>query len=61
LRLIQVWIAALALIVVAGMTLGMTVSIGTGMMLAALSLAPPAIVLLLWSAAPGNRPAKEGT
>jgi len=47
-RLIQVWFTAVALIVVASVALGLTVTIGTGVMLAALSLVPPAIVLLLW-------------
>jgi len=47
-RLIQVWFAAMALIVVASVALGATVTIGTGAMLLALCLVPPAIVLMLW-------------
>ena len=47
-RLIQVWFAAMALIVVASVALGATVTIGTWAMLLALCLVPPAIVLMLW-------------
>ncbi len=52
-RLIQVWFAAIALICAAGVTLGISVTMSTGMMLAALSLVPPAIVFMLW---PGVQP-----
>jgi len=52
-RLIQGWFVAVALIVAASVALGMTVTLGTGLMLAALSLVPPAIVLTLW---PGVQP-----
>jgi hypothetical protein len=48
LRLIQVWSAAVLLVVVAGMALGVSVTVSTGAMFLALSLVPPAIVLLLW-------------
>jgi hypothetical protein len=47
-RLIQGWFVAVALIVAASVALGMTVTLGTGLLLAALSLVPPAIVLALW-------------
>jgi len=47
-RLIQVWFAAVTLVVVAGVALGAAVTIGTGAMLLALCLAPPAIILMLW-------------
>jgi hypothetical protein len=47
-RLIQVWFAAVALVVVAGVAFGSTVTVSTGAMLLALSLVPPAIVFLLW-------------
>ena len=47
-KFMQVWFATIALMVVAGVAFGMTVTTGTGMMLAAMSLVPPAIVLLLW-------------
>ena len=52
-RLIQGWFVAVALIIAASVALGMTVTLGTGLMLAALSLVPPAIVLALW---PGVQP-----
>ena len=52
-RLIEVWFAAVALIIVASVALGMTITLGTGVMLAALSVVPPAMVLLLW---PGVEP-----
>ncbi len=51
--LIQVWFAAVALGVVAGIALGASVTIGTGLILLALCLAPPTIVLMLW---PGAHP-----
>jgi hypothetical protein len=47
-RLIQIWFAAMALVIVAGIALGAAVTIGTGAMLLALCLVPPAIILLLW-------------
>jgi hypothetical protein len=47
-RLIQVWFAAVALVVVAGVAFGAAVTVSTGAMLLALSLVPPAIVLMLW-------------
>lgn len=52
-RLIQVWFAAVALVVVAGVAFGAAVTVSTGAMLLALSLVPPAIVFLLW---PGVQP-----
>jgi hypothetical protein len=47
-RLIQIWFAAVAVIVVAGVTFGSAVTVGTGIMLSALSLVPPAIIWKLW-------------
>jgi hypothetical protein len=47
-RLIQVWFAAVLLIAVAALAFGVSVTVGTGAVLFVLSLAPPAIVLLLW-------------
>jgi len=47
-RLIQVWFAAILLVVAAGIAFGMSVTVSTGAMLLALSLVPPTIVLLLW-------------
>jgi hypothetical protein len=53
-RLIQSWFAAVALVVVASVALGAAVTVSTGALLLALSLAPPAIMLMLW---PGPQPA----
>ena len=53
-RLIQGWFAATVLVVVAGIAFGVAVTVGTGALLLALCLVPPAIVLLLW---PGVQPA----
>ena len=47
-RLIQVWFAAVALVIAAGIALGATVTLGTGAMLLALCLVPPAIIVMLW-------------
>ena len=47
-RAIQIWFAAVALVVVAGIALGAAMTAGTGAMLVALCLVPPAIILLLW-------------
>ena len=52
-RLIQVWFATLAVVVVAALALGVTVTFGTAAILLGLSLVPPAIVLVLW---PGVQP-----
>jgi hypothetical protein len=50
-NVIQVWFAAVALVVVAAMAFGVDVTVGTGGLLLALSLVPPLIVFLLWPAA----------
>jgi hypothetical protein len=50
---IQVWFAAVVLVAVAAAALGAAVTVSTGAMLFALTLVPPAIVLLLW---PGVQP-----
>ena len=47
-RLIQIWFAAIALVVVAGVAFGAAVTVGTGAVLLALCLVPPLIVLMLW-------------
>ena len=47
-RVIQTWFAAVALVVVAALALGASVTISTGGMLLALCLVPPAILLKLW-------------
>jgi hypothetical protein len=51
-RVIQVWFAAVALVVVAGIAFGAAVTLGTGAMLLALCLVPPAIILLVWRGVP---------
>jgi hypothetical protein len=53
-RLIQSWFAAVALVVVASVALGAAVTVSTGALLLALSVVPPAIMLVLW---PGPQPA----
>ena len=47
-KVIQVWFAAVALLVVAAVALGAQATVGTGGMLLALSLVPPLVVFLLW-------------
>ena len=50
-RVIQVWFAAVALVVVAAVAFGAEMKVSTGGMLLTLSLVPPLIVFLLWPAA----------
>jgi hypothetical protein len=50
-RVLQVWFAAVALIVVGAAAVGAEVSVGTGGMLLTLSLVPPLLVFLLWPVA----------
>lgn len=52
-KLIQVWFATVALVVVAGVAWGAIVTVGTGAMLLALCLAPPVIILMLWPGVQG--------
>ena len=52
-RVIQVWFAAVVLVVVAAVAFGAAVTVGTGVLLLALCLVPPVIVLVLW---PGVQP-----
>ena len=47
-RSIQVWFAAVALVVVAAAELGASVTVGTGVVLMTLCLVPPALILMLW-------------
>jgi hypothetical protein len=47
-KVIQVWFVAVALVLAAGVALGVSVTAGTGAMLLAMCLVPPAIVLVLW-------------
>ena len=50
-RVIRVWFAAVALVVVATVAFGAEVKVGTGGLLLTLSLIPPLVVFLLWPAA----------
>lgn len=52
-RAIQVWFAAVVLVVVAGLAFGVSMTVGTAVLLLALSLVPPVIILMLW---PGVQP-----
>ena len=52
-KVIQIWLAAVVLVVVAIVAFGVVVTAGTGTMLLALCLVPPTIVLFLW---PGVQP-----
>ena len=47
-RVIQVWFAAVALVVVAAVAFGAEVTVGTSGLLLTLGLVPPLIVFLLW-------------
>lgn len=49
-KLVQIWFTAVALVVAAGIALGVSMTIGTGVLLFALCLVPPAITLTLWPA-----------
>jgi len=51
-RLVGFWFTAVAVIVVSVIAMGVNVGISTGALLLALSLVPPAIVMILWRAAP---------
>jgi len=51
-RLIQVWITAVSLVVVAGITFGARITLGTALILLALCLVPPAMILFLWREGP---------
>jgi len=52
-KLIQMWFVAVVLVIVASLVAGVTLEMSTGLMLLALSLAPPIMVLMLW---PGTQP-----
>ena len=47
-KLIQISLVAVALLVAAGVAMGATVTVGTGALLVAGCLVPPAIVFMLW-------------
>lgn len=52
-RVLQIWFAAVAVVVVATIAFGAAVTVSTGAMLLALALVPALLVLLLW---PGVQP-----
>jgi hypothetical protein len=47
-NVIQIWLAAVLLVVVAAIALGAAVTIGTATLLLAMCLVPPALVLKFW-------------
>ena len=51
-RLVGFWFTAVAVIIVSIIAMGVKVGFGTGGLLLALSLVPPAIVMILWRSAP---------
>ena len=53
-RVIQGWFAAVIVVAAVSFAFGAVVTVGTGLLLLALSVAPPAIMLMLW---PGRQPA----
>ena len=48
LKVLQIWFAVVLLIVVAAIALGVSVTLGTGALLLAMCLVPPAVLLMLW-------------
>jgi hypothetical protein len=53
-RVLQIWFTAVGLAVVAVIALGASMTIGTGAIVLALCLVPPAIVLKLWPDVPSQ-------
>ena len=49
-KAIQIWFAVVALIAIAAFAFGASITIGTGALLAAVCLVPPAIILVVWPA-----------
>ena len=47
-KLIQIWFVAVALLVAAGVAMGTTITFGTGALLVAGCLVPPAVLFMLW-------------
>ena len=56
-KVIQIWFGAVALIVVAAITFGVSITVGTAVALAILCLVPVAIFWTLW---PGDQPTTAG-
>ncbi|HEV3141073.1 MAG TPA: hypothetical protein VGY57_11180 [Vicinamibacterales bacterium] len=57
-KVIQIWFAAVALIVAAALVLGVNLTLGGWGLIFAMSLVPPAMVFKLWPGAP-TRSMKE--
>ena len=51
-RLVGIWFAAVAVIIASVVAMGVNVGVSTTALLLALSLVPPAIILILWRDAP---------
>jgi hypothetical protein len=51
-RLIQIWFVAVLLVAAAGLAYGVAMTVGTGALLLALCLVPPAIILMVWRVPP---------
>jgi len=51
-KVLQVWFAVVALVVVSAVAFGVTITLGTGVMLLAFCLVPPAIIVMLWPEGP---------
>jgi hypothetical protein len=53
-KVIQIWFAAVALIAVAGVAFGASVTVGTAAVLLVLCLVPGAIIWMLWPGDPSR-------
>jgi hypothetical protein len=51
-RLVGAWLAAIGLLTACGLVMGLSVTLGGGMLLLATCLVPPAVLLLVWRGAP---------
>jgi hypothetical protein len=51
-RLVGIWLAAVAVLMVCGSIMGLSVTPGSGVLLLATCLVPPAVLLLVWRGAP---------
>jgi hypothetical protein len=52
-NVLQIWFAAVVLLVLAGAALGVNLTLGTGALLLVLCVVPPGVLLVLW---PGVQP-----
>ena len=53
-RAIQLWFAAVVVILAAGFVSGVAMTTGTGVLLTAMCLVPPMILMLMWPAVPNQ-------